>query len=214
MRRTLLIIPMLFFIVTNGCASSESEYWPKLEGRVLDAATGKPIEDVIVVARWKGISGYTNTVCYHVESTTTDKQGRYEIPAWRNDTRFQSLLNENVVITTFKAGYEESDRIYKEHSYKQGVYYQQTFNGSHEERLEYLMRVSSATRCGEADTTESNLIPLKQSLYDEATRIAETPEDMGKVESLLFGLESLKVGSMEALKIINERKQNKNEHNR
>lgn len=213
MRRVLLVIPVLFFLLTSGCASSEKEYWPKQEGRVLDATTGKPISDAIVVARWKGISGYTNTVCYHVESTTTDKQGRYEIPAWRNDTRFQNLQDENVVIIPYKAGYEESDRTYKEHSYKQGVYYQQPFEGSREKRLDYLMRVSSATRCGEAKATESNLIPLKQSLYDEAIRIAEKTEYMGKVESLLFGLESLKFGNMEALKRMNERQQSQNEEN-
>ncbi|BCO30422.1 hypothetical protein TspCOW1_05250 [Thiohalobacter sp. COW1] len=155
--------------------SSEEGYWPKQEGRVLDATTGKPIVDALVVARWKGVSGYTNTVCYHVESTMTDKQGRYEVPAWRNDTRFQNLQKEHVEITPFKAGYEESDRTYKEHSYKQGIYYLMNFEGTKAERLDYLLRIPVA--CSSAGYSERNMFDFYLARYKEARNIAVTDKE-------------------------------------
>lgn len=67
--------------------------WFEQNDFVLDEDTHQPIKGAIVVARWVGtISALVDsqTTCYHVESTTTDAQGRYQLPAW---TKLPGLEN-------------------------------------------------------------------------------------------------------------------------
>jgi hypothetical protein len=69
-----------------------------------------------------------------------------------------------------------------------------------------LNRVSGATGCSDKKEIEQNLIPLYGALFEEAKGISVTKEDREKVETLLFGLESLEFGSMEALNRMTERR--------
>ena len=69
-----------------------------------------------------------------------------------------------------------------------------------------MSRLSGVARCGESGASEKNLLLLKRALYEEAKTIAVTAEDHDKVETLLFGLESLEFGSMEALNRMTERR--------
>lgn len=184
-------------------------------GKVIDATTNTPVEDAIVVARWIGhlaTWAHGSTNCYHVESTTTDKNGEFHIPKWeKNYTEdWQKNISPRYVdITAYKPGYQLSPRQIEEQSHLKGIYYIEPFKGAREERLEYLLRISSSTSCGEALTSENNLLPLQKALYKEANTIALTVEDEKKVETLLFGLESLEFGSMEALTRMNERRKKK-----
>lgn len=175
-----------------------------LDGYVLEERTNKPIPGAIVVVRWQGTAFSfvdTHTVCMHVESATTDDQGRYHIASWRKSAEPVGVRNLEPIVTAHKAGYEWSS------VFSENVQYLKPRTGSVDVRLIYLLRVSSATRCGEAKASEKNLLPLKKALYQEASAIASTPEDKEKAETLLFGLESLEFGSVEALNRTIERRQ-------
>lgn len=181
-------------------------------GMVIDASTNKPVEGAIVTARWIGHMAtwaHGSTSCYHVESTTTDKDGEFHIPKWKQDYTedWQKNVSPRYVdITVYLPGYQQSPRQIEEQSALKGIYYLEVFKGSREERLEDLVRLTDSTRCGESDISESNLLPLKKALYEEAKSIALTTEGKKKVEILLFGLESLELGDVEALDKMTERR--------
>lgn len=186
---------MMFFL--SACAGDRVDNWPKQNGQVLDEVTNKPIADAIVVARWKGVGGFSKTVCFHVESTTTDNNGKFTILAWKNNTKWKYTENQHKVITVYKAGYSESNKTYKERTDKQGKYYQESFSEPREERIEYLRKITIAG-CGSDIDVNKRLVLLNRALLDEAEKIAKTEQDRKTVESLLYNLEIIELGFEEA----------------
>jgi len=60
---------------------------PPIEGRVTDATTGQPIENVVISCEWvKEVPAFVDTVRkgFAHEVAITDKQGRYRIPSKRS----------------------------------------------------------------------------------------------------------------------------------
>jgi hypothetical protein len=58
----------------------------EISGRITDADTGQPIKGAIVVTTWSATMGalfHGATVCYHIETSVSDADGRYVIPKWR-----------------------------------------------------------------------------------------------------------------------------------
>ncbi len=190
------------------------------QGTVIDAATDRPVEGAIVVARWIGHAAtwaHGRTVCYHVESTTSDKAGRFHIPEWKkaySEDWQKNISPRYVDITAYKPGYQFSPRQIGEESELKGVFYVEPFTTRSSKRLDYLTTLSATTVCGEARESNSNLLLLKKAIYREATAVAETPQDRGQVEIIRFGLESLEFGGVEALKRMTERQKHgdKNSH--
>lgn len=200
----IVFMGVMLLLPLQACALSGGP----LQGKVMEEGTEKPIAGAIVVARWQGHLaswGHGKTVCYHVLSTTSDENGDYRLPAWKKDITEdwqKNIRPETVLIDAYKPGYG----LPTAPSQKRGVVSLKSFIGTPGERIEYLLRVSSATRCGTTDESEKNLLPLKKTLYREATAIASSKEDQEKVETLLFGLESLEFGSVEALNRMTERR--------
>ncbi len=209
-RLPLLLLTVMFFLPLPACALSGKA----IEGTVLEEGTNKPVPEAIVIARWSGhlaTFAHGKTVCYHVLSTTTDENGTYRFPAWKKKITEDWQKNvdpETVVITAHKPGYEEyrPPGYVRTEEFKRNIRYLQPFTGGRGERLEYLKRVSGATGCSDKKEIERNLLPLYRALYEEAKGIAVTKEDREKVETLLFGLESIEFGSIEALNRMTERR--------
>lgn len=194
-------VALLACVPLMACAPSGGP----IEGQVLEENTKKPIAGAIVVVRWIGnIPAFAESkmTCVQVESAVTDEQGKYRISSWRKSSSGWPVLDLQAVATAYKRGYG----LPTAPSQKDQDVLLKLFNGTQGERLEYLLRVSSATRCGTADESEKNLFPLKRALYQEGAAIASTKEDQEKVETLLFGLESLEFGSIEALNRMTERR--------
>ena len=88
-----------------GCASA-IRYDGPYEGRVIDAETGEPIEDVIVLGKWDReyiTPGGAVHEYYDARETVTDKNGEFSIPGKG------LLLASNITpmdVLIFKAGYE------------------------------------------------------------------------------------------------------------
>jgi len=81
-----------------------------IEGWVVDADTGKPLEEVIVVAHWRlkgGFEGGTTIRELQIFESVTDRDGRYAFPAW--GPRFAlsgNLKSPSPSILFFKQGYK------------------------------------------------------------------------------------------------------------
>ena len=200
MKHIRMILLTLAMIPLAACALSGEA----IEGRVLEEGTNKPIPGAIVVVRWKGrVSSFVDSqgVCYHVETATTDEQGNYQTKAW-SQPRDYLVSFDYIAVDAYKPGYS----LPRQPLRTTEVRYLAPSKGTREERLKFLLRTSSGTQCNAAGKSEKNMLPLGRALYDEARSIALTTEDQKSVEILLFGLESLQYGSMEALKRMNERR--------
>jgi hypothetical protein len=102
------VLIMLVLMITFGCS-----HYSDITGRVIDAATGKPIEGAVVVAQWtkaRGWLGEQQRELHKIIETLTDKEGKFSLSGtvgfvldppemiiykegympWRNDMIFPS----------------------------------------------------------------------------------------------------------------------------
>ena len=164
-------------LLTLGCGRSTVE-WPGVEGTVVNAETGEPISDAIVIANWYGTGGWSQTTCFHSESARSDNEGRFTLPAWRNEGRFNKLANQYSSARAYKKGYGPdpagwvNERILMV-----------PFTGTREERLKYLRRLASSSACDSvAGASLRNLLPLYEAIYQEAKELSNTPEELKDLE--------------------------------
>lgn len=200
--RAILLIVLL--LSATGCdgrtVMAKNTSAPFIQGQVLDLGTNKPIPGAIVIAMWQEtlsaapIPADSRTVCSHVETAITDEQGHYQLPTWNG--------YEPSVYSSYKPGYIRSNEYYRlQQKVDQYVDLLEPFKGISKERIKYLDRLDSMRSCSE----NTKLIPLYRAIYEEAKSIAVTQEDKKIVEELLFGVESLELGSSEALRKMTER---------
>ncbi len=89
MKRTIspTSLAMLTMLALSGCVFAPPFYWAEsIHGRVVDADTGEPIEEAVVVADWKlygggmGHGGHRNSLL--VEETLSDTNGEFRFGKW------------------------------------------------------------------------------------------------------------------------------------
>lgn len=195
--RTILL--MLTLLPLTACGLSSDP----IEGQVLEAGTKKPLAGAIVVIRWEGTSSQiaeSKTVCYHVETATTDAQGHYRTPAWRKIKLVGEFMGLGFTpgakdITAYKPGYAEHwpagyDRT---EDYQKNVRYLETFKGTSGERFKYLERYSGM-QCGVPEDYGPKLVPLYKAIYDEAKLLAVTKQEKQLANNRLRDLEELQLG--------------------
>jgi hypothetical protein len=95
-----------------GCAFHAESY--AASGQVIDQATDKPIAGAIVVVSWNATSGGpggASSQCTHLETTTTDAQGRYRIPIWTGAWFGRHLLmfDKYISYSAYLLGYIDAD---------------------------------------------------------------------------------------------------------
>lgn len=183
------ILPAVLLLVFSGCVGSRSiQPVGPAAGRVLEAGSQAPIAGAIVIGRWKetwSSVADSQTVCVHVESTTSDAEGRFVLPEWRGRVP--------TIIDSFKPGYVRSAEYYKTQSYKQGVDLLEPFKGTREERLKELERFSGM-QCGQAVDYAPKLAPLYRAIYAEAKALATTIEEKKRAINLLRELDEMELG--------------------
>ena len=190
MKRTypiLMLSLLLLPLAACGSGKSEPSSGP-VTGQILEAGTKKPIGGVIVLVRWLGIYSlpFARPSCYHVETATTDAEGRFHTEAWRapkappEPSAF--TLGSARIDAVYKAGYETywPPGFDRTQDYKQNIYYLAPFKGAREDRVGYLMHLSNGADCYGAD--EKPLFPLQKALYQEAKNLAFTPQDQDSVQ--------------------------------
>jgi hypothetical protein len=177
-------------IILSACVVGASRHFPDQTGTVLEQDTDTAIPDAIVVARWKGwISQLVDSqsVCYHVETSSTDAKGRYDIKDW---TKLSGKVHhESISYTVYKPGYRQT-------ATKGNSHYLEKERGSVEERLEYLSSI--AVTCGMKSEDQQKLLALYSAIYEEANRIAKTNQEKRKALYHLKRIEWIELGSDEA----------------
>lgn len=110
-RSLLLLIALLQ--LTNSHAHPVEYYAKPISGKVVDYATKRPLEGVIVVAHWElfetGVGhapGHVGEMLKVIE-VTTDQDGRYHIPGWGPLRRPSNkhLYNHDPELVFFRSGF-------------------------------------------------------------------------------------------------------------
>lgn len=182
----------------TACATTLSS--EPIQGQVLEEGTNKPILGAIVVVLWKGTIGtigHGRTICYHVETATTDNQGSYQTQAWKKPSPYGDIANRHWVPAAYKSGYESVRYGYK------GTVHLKPFVGTREERLKVIRTASVG--CGSAGESEKNLLPLYRVLHEQAQQLAVTKQDRLIVNALLHEIDMIELPYADVLKRDDER---------
>jgi hypothetical protein len=208
-KKTLLALGLLFGLSTlAACATTPLQ---PVQGQVLEEGTNKPVANALVVGRWMGTVTHgiveSRTVCYHVESTTTDAEGRFTLPPTEKEYKYRDG-DHYTSITVYKLGYEAylPPGYARSEAYRQNIRYLQPFAGGREERLKYLERAEQSIRtCRSPQAEEKNLLPLYRAFYEEAKSLAKTKEDQKIADGFLAGMEIIELGYKEGMRRALER---------
>jgi hypothetical protein len=102
----------LICVALHGCMQEQHVYSADpVYAQVVDSDTGKPIEDVVVVAYWELYQGSITgdgmpCGAANVEETLTDKDGWFHIPGWGPVKGACGVMrNMNPFVYLFKSGY-------------------------------------------------------------------------------------------------------------
>lgn len=181
-----LLLPLLLLPLT-ACGMSGGPF----NGKVLEENTHKPIPGAIVVVRWVGlVSSWVDSqhVCYHVETATTDEEGRYQTKGWSQSLNY-SVKFDRMEIDAYKLGYGRPSKL----SQVKEIEYLAPFKGTRGERLAYLGNFSGM-QCGVTGDYAPKLIPLYKVIYEEAKQLAVTKEDKKLAINRLRDLEEMEFG--------------------
>jgi hypothetical protein len=161
-----LSVPLLAVSVA-ACASCISG--GPFDGRVVDAATQRPISGVTIVVRWVNDQSYSGTVCYHVEPTVTDSNGKFHIPKWSDPTDHRWPHNSRTEVIPYKPGFAYVLR-------PDGPIHLEPSTQTVAERLAEIQHISMLIGCYGAHN-EKVLVPVYKTLYDEAKGLTSTEKD-------------------------------------
>jgi hypothetical protein len=183
---------VLASIVLLGCEGTARVSSPQLRGRVVDAATGAPIEGAIVHARWRaqvvpsGFTGhFSRSICYHAEGAVSDAKGNFRLQAWQKEL-VQKVDQQAFGVSAYKLGYKlvatagaAADPTVQ---LPELVVTLAAFSGSEDEQIEELER--HARSCVGAGSSERNLYPLMEALYRDARAMPASARQQEYVRGL------------------------------
>ncbi len=102
-----------FLVILLGVANATSVIWASpytaflgsgpISGRVIDADTGKPIKDAVVVAEWSTMMAHASA-CANVAWAATDANGNYSIP-WQGLATWKHAFVTESNMTVAAPGY-------------------------------------------------------------------------------------------------------------
>jgi len=178
----LVVFVFLCIALSAGCGKMGLPF----SGRVVDVETGKPVEGAFVLALWKGDVGFfdAQSICYHVETTVSDEDGRFRIPGWIGGGYF-GVMNSYISTIIYKSDYIDSDKS------EGDIQYLKRFRGAREDRLRFLISRASHS-CFSAQFQQ--LTPYNDALYEEAKTIAITSSEKNLADRVKYYLDVVKYG--------------------
>ena len=186
--RRAYFLAALLLLPIQGCAAAP-QFLP-ITGQVIEEGTNKPLPGVIVVGHWlgtvSGFGGHGGTVCRHVETATTDNQGRYRLSLWED--------RGPTVVYSYKTGYQASEGRGRLRTVERVLEILKPFAGTKSERLEYLRRIGSAVGCPNAGESGVNLLDLRRGLLAEAEKLIDSNRRQEEMEAFLLPLEIIEFG--------------------
>jgi hypothetical protein len=184
MRKTLFLLITLCCVFTLPACDTDPGYssGKELHGVIVNAETGEPIPDAIVVAKWitsSGTAGGSELVCFHVGTATTNAAGEYYMPAWRQKSPFSSKYERDIFVYSYKADYRWQYRFPPREGYITEYITDKLvpFHGTAKERLEYLDYVGRNLLCFSGGESKKALLPLQNALLEEARSLTQSEND-------------------------------------
>lgn len=168
----------------TSCAGGLPRYWPEKTGRVLEYGTNKPLENVIVLARWQGVGGVAGPqdVCYQVETATTNSSGEFTLPGYNDGIGDSLLASRHISLSFYHSGYKTNRLRPGGKYYQTNDYYLDPFNGTTKERFEYFTIMVRSSICSESGISRRNAFVYYKILYEEAKLLAKTKEEKNDVK--------------------------------
>ena len=154
-KRLVIFATAFLWLPLTGCATVY--HAEAIEGWVVDAETGKPLEGVIIVAHWElkgGLEGGIPIAELQILETVTDANGRYFFPAWGPTVIPPTgyLGGDSPGLMLFKSGYRSRgfSNLYSETYGTSTFFYNkktlklERFRGTPAEYAEHLSSLSSS----------------------------------------------------------------------
>jgi hypothetical protein len=164
---------LLLVLALSLQACSEGLSGGPVGGAVLEEGTNTPIPGATVVVHWLHHQGDSGTVCYHVETATTDENGKFHVPQWFDPSDNRTIRSPNTTVTVYKQGYGRRAVTWVKTTKDVVV---PSFTGTRAERLKELLGIASVIGCY-GYHNEKVLVPVYKALHDEAKGIASTEKD-------------------------------------
>ena len=104
-----LCIAIVALFMVSGCAAKYTIKTESISGKVVDAETNEPIEDVIVIGYWPGYTFYFEQYpvgTIELLEVVTDKEGKYFVPGWLKKNLDSSFRYGDPEMIFYKTGYE------------------------------------------------------------------------------------------------------------
>jgi hypothetical protein len=160
-----------------------------LQGRVVEATSGKPLAGVFVTVRWLGNTSpavQPNTVCYAADVIVTGADGRYDVPEWSGSLN-PFITDRQRGVSFYKKGYRvvtisnADDLVTMEPRKAQ-------------ERERNFTEVSRQLGGYPCDLPVEKKLMILRPVHEELAQWAATPQERKTVQETQFGIDALLFG--------------------
>lgn len=102
---------VLFILLILGVGSTFLDFSLGVAGKVLDKQSGEPIEDAIIVVKWRSETGLvtTRSLCSHSSIAISDSRGKFMVYPWVAWAAAIPQFNSHYTFHAYKWGYEFSN---------------------------------------------------------------------------------------------------------
>lgn len=193
------VLYVSMFLLT-ACGDIPMRQWLSHRAQVIDVDTGKPLEGVIVLAKWRGRKNLiveTQGTCYHVATATTDKKGWFEIPSFNEGFGKASISGKFRVFNFYRKGYVFYSKT-RFNTFHEKQFYMKKFKGTKEDRFKFLSGFNAS--CHSSGDSEKDSYNIRKSIYEEAKLLVFSKEQKRLLEYLLWSAEDSLYGVIEAEK--------------
>ena len=162
-------------------------------GVVIDETTGKPVDGVFVVGRWRArqiTPIESSSVCFKVDSTETDGNGRFMLwpVSWSFDPRLWSRERRLIF---YKRGY----RLSSTEPDRETIVTLKPDTAATEDRLNYVSKLGLQTVCGTLTERTQYLLPLYKAMIVETSEISGVTNNPDYADEIVWLAETLTLGS-------------------
>ena len=208
MATRILLLTLMLVLPLSACGHAGES----IDGQVLEYGTRAPIAGAIVAVRWNATwhtPWQSSTLCGHVETATTDANGRYHIPGWIVPPKgFNVTMGGKAeYLDVYKTGYEYYwwPAYFNSPDDKQHVLFVKPFTGTREELFKSI-RISGVD-CQMAGESRRSLIPLYQNIYERLNALAITKEEKFTANAFLNRIDAITLPDEEATRRDLERRE-------
>ncbi len=162
------------------------------EGTVIDQTTGKPIAGAFVIAYWIGNTGFIvqpHSSCYHVEATTTDEKGRFNVSMFTgnlNPVRRDRTRNVHIYVPGYESTYKsDAEKL---------VFMMARREGPRSEQFKAIMGLGRSQGAGCSSGDQKSRVPYLRALHKELAALASTANERGVADEALSSADILEFG--------------------